>query len=848
MPVQYKLPQRKTSVGRFPVKRTLVDRMAALYKSVRMKHGTTALDIIVPSNRNTTTPSTSGTFQSNTTTTPNSDTTQCNTTTTSNSGATQCNTTKPLNKGKAQQNMTTQTDNNEPNKKAISASQFYVNPQWMFPTSSLPRTSSNNSKKPIPPPRSKPPAPPYICPPPYVEPSDMSQTSKYTKSSQCPPYRYPCSSPPYTTQSSSLTYMSQSPTKPYMSQTYILSTRILTPLYRAKFPTLTDSTLSSVPFYKPQSSSLTITSQTPKTLNTSQMSMRFKRSQSSSVPSYKSKYPTPTDSTLSSVPFHTPQSSSLTITSQTPKTLNTSQMSMRFKRSQSSSVPSYKPKYPTPTDNTSTSVPFHTSQRSSLTNTSQTSISSLKSQFSTPSHSLPNSTSSGSSQSSAPILISQPSSSQSHTSQSSTSTNDFTSPSARLTPRSAHYIASSSFSHYTFPRAAHYNTPDSSTRRTVMPQSSTENTYPLSVCESTRNVWPTEMGSVIQVSMQNIWEVLASQVHDTCTSLQNPSKQSTPKSSDENASLPPTVSQQEKNKLNVDPESSDSKTSASKSCDSNTNDYPVVDLLPLYIHGIERKDALEEYIKTELERAWIYFNKMEVVDIKSIGEIKCICPTIEYEDMLKSPLDEKFMIANMSRQYRANNLLFETKYNYNGPPKKTIVAENMEEPILKWLITKKLQTHYWFFKTLSFFEIQNINPSNIEKFIKRSKVDKIIVMADQLEMCCSLKKIKERPVSLLAILIYLRENKVDPELFAKVVIPFIVEILQFPVADERCIPGDILNQYVIVIWQHLLLEIMKLYKVDDTTDADSTTSNLAKQLTYEHTQTDIEILKRLVPT
>lgn len=77
----------------------------------------------------------------------------------------------------------------------------------------------------------------------------------------------------------------------------------------------------------------------------------------------------------------------------------------------------------------------------------------------------------------------------------------------------------------------------------------------------------------------------------------------------------------------------------------------------------------------------------------------------------------------------------------------------MEEPILKWLITKKLQTHYWFFKTLSFFEIQNINPSNIEKFIKRSKVDKIIVMADQLEMCCSLKKIKERPVSLLAILI-----------------------------------------------------------------------------------------------
>jgi len=86
---------------------------------------------------------------------------------------------------------------------------------------------------------------------------------------------------------------------------------------------------------------------------------------------------------------------------------------------------------------------------------------------------------------------------------------------------------------------------------------------------------------------------------------------------------------------------------------------------------------------------------------------------------------------------------------------------------------------------------------------------------------------------------YLKENVVDPELFAKVVIPFIVEILQFPVADERCIPGDIMNQYVIVIWRQLLMEIIKLYKVDDKTDADSTTSNLAKQLTYGKFRNDL---------
>lgn len=86
---------------------------------------------------------------------------------------------------------------------------------------------------------------------------------------------------------------------------------------------------------------------------------------------------------------------------------------------------------------------------------------------------------------------------------------------------------------------------------------------------------------------------------------------------------------------------------------------------------------------------------------------------------------------------------------------------------------------------------------------------------------------------------YLKENIVDPALFAKVVIPFIVEILQFPVPDEKCIPGDIMNQYIIVIWRQLLIEIIKLFKVDDTTDADNTKRNLAKQLTYGKFQNNL---------
>lgn len=62
-----------------------------------------------------------------------------------------------------------------------------------------------------------------------------------------------------------------------------------------------------------------------------------------------------------------------------------------------------------------------------------------------------------------------------------------------------------------------------------------------------------------------------------------------------------------------------------------------------------------------------------------------------------------------------------------------------------------MEEYVWFFNSLSLYEIENISPTNIQKFIMRSKSNKTISFEDQLKICCIAKTIKEWPVSLLAI-------------------------------------------------------------------------------------------------
>jgi len=96
-------------------------------------------------------------------------------------------------------------------------------------------------------------------------------------------------------------------------------------------------------------------------------------------------------------------------------------------------------------------------------------------------------------------------------------------------------------------------------------------------------------------------------------------------------------------------------------------------------------------------------------------------------------------------------ILFETKYDYNRSPQNTIVTEKIENEVLQWLISLKMEEYDWFFNSLSLYEIENINPTNIQKFIIRSKSNNTISLEDQLKICCIVKKIKEWPVSLISI-------------------------------------------------------------------------------------------------
>jgi len=165
----------------------------------------------------------------------------------------------------------------------------------------------------------------------------------------------------------------------------------------------------------------------------------------------------------------------------------------------------------------------------------------------------------------------------------------------------------------------------------------------------------------MQASMQNIWSVLATNVQNvlppsTTIRLKSSLQPAITKRADVNPSPPPITPHANNHQpLYVDLEQSNSNATTSNPCVVNCNKQPEVELLPLFFEGINNKDALENFVEPELQKAWIYFSKMEVINIKPDGEIKCICPTIKFEDLLKASIDDKFLLVNMYRQYKANS-------------------------------------------------------------------------------------------------------------------------------------------------------------------------------------------------
>lgn len=82
----------------------------------------------------------------------------------------------------------------------------------------------------------------------------------------------------------------------------------------------------------------------------------------------------------------------------------------------------------------------------------------------------------------------------------------------------------------------------------------------------------------------------------------------------------------------------------------------------------------------------------------------------------------------------------------------TIVDQEMDGAVIKWLYYLKLHKYQWFFNSLSFFTIVLIDEYNIEKFIHKININSIKKDA-QKKICKSTKLLRNRSQKLKDILI-----------------------------------------------------------------------------------------------
>lgn len=84
-------------------------------------------------------------------------------------------------------------------------------------------------------------------------------------------------------------------------------------------------------------------------------------------------------------------------------------------------------------------------------------------------------------------------------------------------------------------------------------------------------------------------------------------------------------------------------------------------------------------------------------------------------------------------------------------PNLTILNQEMDGAVMKWLHYMKLHKYKWFFNSLSYLEIEFIDEDNIEGFI--TKVNKnSIRKGAQNKICISTKKLRDRPKKLCDLL------------------------------------------------------------------------------------------------
>lgn len=82
-----------------------------------------------------------------------------------------------------------------------------------------------------------------------------------------------------------------------------------------------------------------------------------------------------------------------------------------------------------------------------------------------------------------------------------------------------------------------------------------------------------------------------------------------------------------------------------------------------------------------------------------------------------------------------------------GHPHLTIVSQEMDGAVMKWLHYLRLHKYKWFFMSLSYHEIEFIDEDNIEGFLNKANNNSITKGAQD-KICLSTKALRERPEKL----------------------------------------------------------------------------------------------------
>lgn len=87
--------------------------------------------------------------------------------------------------------------------------------------------------------------------------------------------------------------------------------------------------------------------------------------------------------------------------------------------------------------------------------------------------------------------------------------------------------------------------------------------------------------------------------------------------------------------------------------------------------------------------------------------------------------------------------------NYSGEP--TIVSQDMDGAFYKWLQFSNLQKYSWFFNGLSYAQIEELDETNIKKYIIKVNKHNISPSA-QRKLCAMAKFLRNRPNKILYLM------------------------------------------------------------------------------------------------